>query len=108
METALDLYTQAIKLNNKNAVFFANRSVCYNRLKNFEAAILDAMESIELDPDYVKGYNRLGTAYKGAGDLQKAIEAFQRVIDRSKPNSPSYNHCMKQIKELKTQMGGSA
>jgi len=104
---ALDLYSQAISIYNGNAVFFANRSVCYCRLKQYEKAILDAMESIELDPDYVKGYNRLGTAYKGAGDLQKAKDAFQQVVDRSKEGSSSWNHCKKQIEELERQSKGA-
>lgn len=106
MQKALDLYSQAISINNQNAVFFANRSVCYCRLKDYEKAILDAMESIEIDPNYVKGYNRLGTAYKGAGDLQKAKDAFQQVVDRSKEGSTSWSHCKRQIEELERQSSG--
>lgn len=106
MKPALALYSKAISMHNQNAVFFANRSVCYCKLKDYERAILDAMEAIELDEDYVKGYNRLGTAYKGAGDLEKAKNAFQQVCERSKEGSSSWNHCKKQIQELERLMKG--
>jgi len=108
LKKALDLYSQAISIYNGNAVFFANRSVCYCKLENYEKAILDAMESIEINPDYVKGYNRLGTAYKGAGDLQKAKDAFQQVVDRSKEGSNSWTHCKRQIEELERQSRGES
>lgn len=88
-------------------MFFANRSVCYTKLEKYPEAILDAQESIDLDPNYIKGYNRLATAYRKAGDLQKAIDLFQQVVDRSEPNSSSARHCQKQIAELKQQMAGN-
>jgi len=104
LKAALGHYSKAISLFNENAVFFANRSVCYNKLERFEDAVLDAKESIALDPEYVKGYNRLANAYKSMGDFEKAIEAFQQVVDRSDSGSKSARHCERMISDLQKKL----
>jgi len=98
---ALQKYTEAIFKNRHNAIFFSNRSYCYHRLGQNEEACLDAEESIDLDPSYIKAYNRLGTAHKALGNNEKAIEAFEKVISLSPANSASITHCQKQISELR-------
>jgi len=97
---ALKKYTSAVMIDNTNAIYFANRSVCQVKLGNTESAILDAKEATEINPKYIKGWNRLGSAYKSAGDNDQAIEAFQTVIDMSPPGSTNAQYCQKQIQDL--------
>lgn len=51
---AIDLYTQAIELNGRNAVYFANRAFAHLRLEEYGSAIQDATQAIEVDPKYSK------------------------------------------------------
>lgn len=55
---AIDGYTAAIAKNPNNCVYFSNRAFSHIKLENYGAAITDATKSIELNPDYVKGYYR--------------------------------------------------
>lgn len=51
---AIDLYTQAIKLNSENAVYWANRAFAHTKLEEYGSAIQDATRAIETDPKYSK------------------------------------------------------
>ncbi|KAK9277180.1 hypothetical protein L1049_006719 [Liquidambar formosana] len=62
LELAIDLYTQAINMNPKNAVLFSDRAQANIKLNNFTEAVADANKAIELDPAMAKAYLRKGTA----------------------------------------------
>jgi len=73
LKQSLKAYTEAIKINFNDAILFSNRSVCHNKLKSFEEAILDAQEAIKIDPTYIKAYNRLANSYKSVGQIDEAV-----------------------------------
>lgn len=52
--SAIELYSQAIDLNPKNAVYLANRSFAHTKMEEYGSAIEDATKAIEVDPKYVK------------------------------------------------------
>jgi stress-induced-phosphoprotein 1 len=53
-DEAIDLYTQAITLDDKNHVLYSNRSAAYAKSKKYEDALKDADQCITLKPDFVK------------------------------------------------------
>ena len=57
-ELALDLYSQAIKLNLENAELYADRAQANIKLNNLLEAEADANKAIELDPSMSKAYLR--------------------------------------------------
>ncbi|XP_010273447.1 PREDICTED: serine/threonine-protein phosphatase 5 [Nelumbo nucifera] len=92
---AIDLYTQAIELNGKNAVYWANRAFAHIKLEEYGSAVQDASKAIEVDPKYVKGYYRRGVAYLAMGKLKEALKDFQQVV-KVNPNNPD---AVKKLKE---------
>jgi len=76
-QAAIDLFTEAIKLDPKDFRFFGNRSYCFDRQHQFEKALRDAEKAISLAPDWPKGYFRKGRALAG---LEKYVEAEQAFI----------------------------
>lgn len=80
-EKAIDLYTQAIKLDPKNVIYYSNRAAAYSTSQQHEKAVEDAKTCISIDPKYAKGYSRLGLALLSLGDSQGAIEAYQKGLD---------------------------
>jgi hypothetical protein len=80
---AITLYTKAISICHDipaQAILFANRSMCHLNMNNTNAATTDANEAVTLDPEYVKGYYRLGMAYIQANNYQLAKDALQKGL----------------------------
>ncbi|KAL2937496.1 Serine/threonine-protein phosphatase 5 [Bienertia sinuspersici] len=101
---AIDLYSQAIELNNQSAVYWANRSFAHTKLEEYGSAIHDATQAVEIDPKYSKGYYRRGAAYLAMGKFKEALKDFQQV-KRICPNDPDaakkLKECEKAVKKLK-------
>ncbi|XP_016165799.1 serine/threonine-protein phosphatase 5 [Arachis ipaensis] len=101
---AIELYTQAIELNDKNAVYYANRAFAHLRLEEYGSAIQDATRAIEVDPKYSKGYYRRGAAHLAMGKFKEALKDFQQV-KKMCPNdtdaSKKLKECEKAVMKLK-------
>lgn len=79
---ALELYSFAIALSDKNAVFYCNRAAAYTQISMCSEAIKDCLKSIEIDPNYSKAYSRLGLAYYAQGKYADAIErGFKKALE---------------------------
>ncbi|XP_057536294.1 serine/threonine-protein phosphatase 5 isoform X1 [Amaranthus tricolor] len=101
---AIDLYSQAIELNNQNAVYWANRAFAHTKLEEYGSAIHDATKAIEIDSKYSKGYYRRGAALLAMGKFKEALKDFQQV-KRLCPNDPDaakkLKECEKAVMKLK-------
>lgn len=92
---AIDVFSEAIRLDPKDYRYFGNRSYCYERLKLYPKALMDAETSIELSAACPKGYFRKGRALKGCSRYAEAEEAFQMVLQLD-------NGCKEAVKEIHT------
>lgn len=78
---AVEAYSNAILLDDTNAIFFANRAAAHLILKDFQSAVTDCKRAIEIQPSYIKSYARLGQAYEGLGDNERAVsEAYEPAL----------------------------
>jgi len=90
---AIDLYTEALKVDPDNAVLYSNRSACFAALTMWQRAYEDALQSVSKDPKFVKAYYRLAnaqtelqqfddaeTTLKAALALDSGSEVVQRQI----------------------------
>jgi small glutamine-rich tetratricopeptide repeat-containing protein alpha len=59
-DKAIDAYTEAIKRDPSNPVYYSNRAAAHSSKSDHLTAAVDAEKAIELDPKFVKGYSRLG------------------------------------------------
>lgn len=73
-------YTKAIQLE-QNPIFYSNRSSCYLELDQFDRAMSDAKKTLELDPNFAKGYYKIGKVLKKQGDFEQATEMFYKAIN---------------------------
>lgn len=53
-DEALRLYTEALTLDDRNAVLYSNRSAAYSKAGNYLKALEDAEKTIEMRPDWIK------------------------------------------------------
>lgn len=64
-----DKFTQAVEIEPTNHVLYSNRSGAYASMKDFDKALEDANKTIEIKPDWAKGWGRKGSALHGQGNL---------------------------------------
>ncbi|XP_050935581.1 serine/threonine-protein phosphatase 5-like isoform X4 [Cucumis melo] len=98
---AIDLYTQAIELNNQNAIYWANRAFARIKLEEYGSALEDASKAIEVNPRYSKGYYRRGAAYLAMGKFKEALKDFQQ-LKKMCPNDPD---TIRKLKECEKAIG---
>ncbi|KAG0347566.1 hypothetical protein BG004_007470 [Podila humilis] len=77
---AIRLYGEAITLNPKNAVYYANRAAAYSQMGDHQNAINDSLKAAEVDPSYSKAYSRLGHAYFSVGKYKDAVSAYEKGL----------------------------
>ncbi|RWS03794.1 serine/threonine-protein phosphatase 5-like isoform X1 [Dinothrombium tinctorium] len=100
---AIELYSEAIKLDPTVSTYFGNRSISYLKTECFGYALADATKAIELDKTYVKGYYRRAAAYMSLGKFKQALKDFETVIKvrpKDKDALLKYNECSKIVKRI--------
>lgn len=90
-QQAVELYSQALEVDptNKgtNSKLLQNRALCYNKLKNYQAAIDDCTRALELDPSYTKAKKTKAKALGENGDWEEAVRLL-KSIHEADPNEP--------------------
>ena len=70
-------FTEAIRLDPKDAEAYDSRGVAYNGKGQYDLAIADFDEAIRLKPDFADVHYNLGIALKHQGLLDEAIAAYR-------------------------------
>ncbi|XP_072989022.1 hsp70-Hsp90 organizing protein-like [Typha latifolia] len=85
-DEAVGHFSDAIALAPANHVLFSNRSAAFASLHRYADALTDAEKTVELKPDWAKGYSRLGAAHLGLGDAPAAIAAYEKGLELDPSN----------------------
>ncbi|KAI8049225.1 hypothetical protein BDF22DRAFT_700042 [Syncephalis plumigaleata] len=100
-KAAIDFYTQAIKINPENAVYYSNRAAAYSQDNRHDMAVTDAQTALKINPQFARAYSRLGHAYFHLSKYTDAIVAFEKGLELD----PS-NKVMQQSLETSKQKAG--
>ncbi|KAL3665446.1 hypothetical protein V7S43_009481 [Phytophthora oleae] len=85
-DKAIECYSEAIRLDPDNFVYYSNRSAAYGAVGNWEQAEKDAQECVKRNPKFAKGYHRLANAQQQLGHKKEAIETLKTA--QSTANEP--------------------
>ena len=97
---AVELYTQALKLDPASHIVLSNRSAAQLRLQKPAAALEDALQAIQLAPQWAKAYSRAAMAYKAMDRLDDA-EAIARVGLTKEPGNDVLMASLREIEHAK-------
>jgi Putative Zn-dependent protease, contains TPR repeats len=100
-DQAIQHYTNAIKIDPNNHVFFSNRSASYASKKQYTEAIADAKQCIKLNPSFIKGYYRLAMAQMEVHDLDGALATCKQGMNVD-PGNHQLEKLLKQAKARKS------
>lgn len=87
-DTAVNLYTQAIKLNGTEWRHFSNRSAAFLAKGACKRALRDAEKCVELDRTKPTSHLRLGAAFVGLGKFAEAVAAFMAGLGLQPDHKP--------------------
>ncbi|RGB38826.1 hypothetical protein C1646_755233 [Rhizophagus diaphanus] len=85
--TAINNYTNGIKLEPKNVTLFNNRAEAYLRLCQFYNALKDTKIALMYDPNNLKAAYRKGKALCGLNRYKEATNILQNLYQRVKGNT---------------------
>lgn len=71
---------------------------------NWDGALQDAQKCVELKPDFVKGYSRLGGAYHGLRKYTEASTAYRNGLEID----PENQACKSGLSETENAFAGSS
>lgn len=74
----VDYYTLKIELDKTNYFYWGARGAAHYELENFDEAIFDLSQAIEINPNYVMGYYNRGRSYFGLEDFEQAIKDLEK------------------------------
>lgn len=95
---AIEYYTQAISIEPNNDKLFSNRSGAYTASHHYVEAEADAYAVIRLNPQWTKGYTRLGNSLIGQKRFLDAIFALNIALTIS-PNDQQIQDDIKNCNE---------
>jgi len=84
-DNAIDVLTEAIKLDPSLAEAYVFRARINNSKGNYDQGMADANRAIQLNPKLALAYYARGNTYRSTGDYNRAIEDYNEAI-RLNPN----------------------
>jgi tetratricopeptide (TPR) repeat protein len=92
-DRAIAGYSEAIRLDPKNAAAFHNRGLVYFWMKgDSDRAIADYSTAIRLNPKYIEALINRGIAYWMKGDSDQAIADYSTAIRHDPNNAVAFCH----------------
>lgn len=100
LDHAIADFTEALRLNPKDALAYNNRGLAYNEKGDHEHAIADLTRAIEIDPlprsdvggnGHVNIHANRGLAFQAAGDLEHALKDFDEAVARDRSDWDALN-----------------
>ncbi|KAG8201055.1 hypothetical protein JTE90_002730 [Oedothorax gibbosus] len=95
-DEAINFYTEAIKLDSSNHVLFSNRSAAFCKAGKYKDALDDAEKTVQIKPDWVKGYSRKGAALAYLKKHDDALNAYAEGL-KLDPNNEQLKEGIKEV-----------
>jgi tetratricopeptide (TPR) repeat protein len=90
-QQAIELYTRSIELF-PTAEAYTFRGWVYSFLGDYERAIQECLQAIQVDPDFGNPYNDIGAYLIEQGKWEEAIPWFEKAMAAKRYEARAYPH----------------
>jgi len=97
--SAIQFFTEAINLQPSNHLLYSNRSACYTEIGNYEKAIQDAIKCLEINPNFVRGFQRKALAEFKSKKFDDSIKSYESGL-KLEPNNSQLLEELQEVKEM--------
>lgn len=97
---AIAAYLQAVATDPINPRIRVNLGGLYYSLQNYDAAVRQFQNAVDLKPDFANGYYNLAAAYREQEKYVEAYNAMQLVLNLIPSNSADYQQAKGELDEL--------
>jgi tetratricopeptide (TPR) repeat protein len=103
-ESAIEQYTIVMQLTEKHAdVLRSLRADAYKEKGDYDRALADYDQAIELNPENVRAYTGRGDLFERIGDRTRAIADFTKALALNPDMLPQYiKQCEDALNRLRT------
>lgn len=99
-DEAIDAYTEAIKLDGTNKVYYSNRSAAYLAKGDANSALADGEKCVSMAPEWPRSYTRQGQALHSLKRYDEAEQTYEAGVAAC-PGDAGLADKLKEIKDLK-------
>jgi tetratricopeptide (TPR) repeat protein len=96
---AILILINMIEIDPEDEKRLATLALCYQHLKDFDAAIKAYNKALAIKPDYAEAHINLGSALEEQGKLEEAIEAYNKALAIKPDYAEAYNNMGVTLKE---------
>jgi len=100
-------YSEAIKREPGNTVYWCNRASAKAKLMDFNGALEDANRSLKIDPTYAKAACRKGNCQYGLQEYHKALDTFKAVLEADKANVEAQEGMRRTVEKINSSRGSA-
>ena len=97
-KTAIEHFTEAIKNDPADHLFYSNRSACYANIKEYQKALEDGEQCVKLNPQWARGYSRKGLALFYLNRIDDAIKTYEEGL-KIEPDNEQLKDALNDIKQ---------
>jgi hypothetical protein len=97
-------YLQAVRTDPTNPLLRVEFGGLFYALEDYDRAINQFIQSVNLKPDYANGYYNLSVAYRAKEDWQNAFQNMQLVLSLIPLDSPDYQKASAELEELRAKL----
>jgi len=99
-ERAVILLEQAVIVRSSDPTCHVDLGESYRNLGSHREAVGCCLTGLRLRPEYPEGWNTLGLALRGCGDLKGALEQFRQAITHQEDFFPAHINAALVLQEL--------
>lgn len=103
-EKAKKYFDKIQRINHHYKDYILSAANRFSQIKKYESAEKYANEFIQKQPQNPEGYNILGKIFENKGDLQKAIDSFNKSLSLRTPNVLADKKIKKFSEQIKNQI----